>query len=113
MESVRQNKISRLIQKTMGELLQSELREYAKGALLTVTQVRITPDLSIARVFFSIYAPAGNKQEVFSALNENKKIFRRELGNKLKSQLRTIPDLEFFIDDSLDFIDRIDELLKQ
>ncbi len=81
------------------------------GVLVSVTAVRISPDLSIARVYISVF-PSERGDEIVKNLNNNMRAIRFELGSRLRHQLRIIPELKFFIDDSLDYLERIDELLK-
>ena len=80
--------------------------------MFTVTTVRISPDLSIATVYLSLF-PATDKEAVLHKVRENSSKIRFELGKRVGKQLRIVPELRFFIDDSLDYIDRIDELLKK
>lgn len=80
--------------------------------MVTVTSVRISPDLSVARVFLSIF-PSAKSGEVFKNIGESSRALRGELGRRVSKQLRIVPDLVFFIDDSLDYVERIDELLKK
>ena len=111
METTRQNKISRLIQKELSEifLLQSKSMN---GVLVSVSAVRISPDMSIARVYLSVF-PSERSQEIVKNINDNMKSIRYELGTRVRHQLRIIPELKFFVDDSLDYAERIDELLKK
>ena len=111
METTRQNKISRLIQKELSEifLLQTKAMH---GVLVSVSVVRISPDMSYARVYLSIF-PSGKSEEIIKNINDNTKSIRFELGNRVRHQLRIIPELKFFVDDSLDYVERIDELLKK
>ena len=114
MESTRQQKIARLIQKDLGAIFQQSSKELFNGAMITVTGVRVTKDLSIARISISIF-PIGSstKETIRDSIKENKTELRKRLGIKVKSQLRIIPDLDFFLDDSLDYIENIEKLLKQ
>ncbi|MCK9290379.1 MAG: 30S ribosome-binding factor RbfA [Bacteroidales bacterium] len=111
METKRQLKVGRLLQRDLSELLQHELRHLAGAAMLTVTKVLPTPDLAIARVYISVFG-IQDKQQVIQNLQRNTKEVRRLLGNRIRHQLRSIPELQFFLDDSLDYIDKIDDLLK-
>ena len=111
MESTRQKKIGKLLQKDISEMFQREAREYTLGSMVSVTVVRVTADLSIAKVYISIF-PTGKKDEVFNNINENVSKLRYMLGQRVGKQLRVIPELHFCIDDSLDYIDNIDRLLK-
>ncbi len=114
MQSTRQNKISRLIQQDMGEIFLKEMKPVLGQSLITVTGVRITPDLSIARIHVSIFPIGGvSKEQVMALIQENNADLRRRLGIREGKQLRIIPQLEFYIDDSLDYIENIEKLLKQ
>lgn len=110
METTRQNKIARLIQKELSEIFLLETKSM-NGVLISVSAVRISPDMSIARVYLSIF-PSNRGNEILENINKNSKSIRFELGNRVRHQLRIIPELRFFIDDSLDYLERIDELLK-
>lgn len=110
MESTRQSKIARLIQKELSEIFLLQAKSM-NGVLISVTAARISPDLSIARVYISVF-PSDRGDEIVKNLNGNVRSIRFELGNRLRHQLRIIPELKFFIDDSLDYLERIDELLK-
>jgi ribosome-binding factor A len=110
MESTRQSKIARLIQKELSEIFLLQAKSM-NGVLVSVTAVRVSPDLSIARVYISVF-PSERGDEIVKNLNDNMRSIRFELGNRLRHQLRIIPELKFFIDDSLDYLERIDELLK-
>lgn len=111
METTRQNKISRLIQKELSMIFQSQTRQMP-GVLVSVSAVRISPDMSVCRVYLSVF-PSERAEEIVKNVNDNMKSIRFELGTKVGKQLRIIPELKFFIDDSLDYIDNIDRLLKQ
>lgn len=126
MDSTHQNKISRLIQQDLGEIFLKEMKPVLGNSLITVTKVRITPDLSIARAYVSIFpigtmpetadTPAGtkaDKQLVINAILTYSADIRRRLGLREGKQLRIIPTLEFYLDDSLDYIENIENLLKQ
>jgi ribosome-binding factor A len=112
MESTRQKKVSRLIQKELAELFIRKSSEIASGKLISVTIVRVSPDLSFAKVFLSIF-PSANQEEVLNTIKEHAPKLRFELGQKVRTQLRIVPEIAFFIDDSLDYIDNIDKLLKK
>jgi len=111
MESTRQRKVARLIQKELGDVFQREGQTFAQGSMITVTVVRVTPDLSHAKVFLSIF-PSKNKQEVIKTISEDVKKIRHELGKRVRHQLRTIPEIYFYIDDTLDYVENIENLLK-
>ncbi|MBP8777668.1 MAG: 30S ribosome-binding factor RbfA [Bacteroidaceae bacterium] len=110
METTRQNKITRLLQKELSEIFQLQTKAM-QGTLVSVSVVRISPDLSVARVYLSIF-PSERGDELCKNINQNQKGIRFELGTRVRHQLRIIPELKFFIDDSLDYIDNIDSLLK-
>lgn len=82
------------------------------GVLVSVSAVRISPDMSIARAYLSIF-PSDKSTEIIKNINDNAKSIRFELGTRVRHQLRIIPELKFFVDDSLDYLERIDELLKE
>jgi ribosome-binding factor A len=111
METVRQQKVSRLLLKELGGLLQKNGFNYFPGGLITVTLVRVSPDLSLAKIFLSIF-PSAKKDDVFAKLNEDKWRIRHELAAMVKNQLRIVPEIAFMHDDSSDYFDRIDNLLK-
>lgn len=110
--STRQNKIARLLQKEMAGLFLKELKGEFQGLLISVTVVRITSDLSLARCYLSIY-PSEKAADTLKHVRQMTKIIRGHIGNKVAKQLRIIPDLEFFIDDSLNYLENIDRLLTQ
>ena len=111
METTRQNKISRLLQKELSEIFLLQTKSM-NGVLVSVSAVRISPDMSIARVYLSVF-PSERSQEIVKNINDNMKSIRYELGTRVRHQLRIIPELKFFVDDSLDYAERIDELLKK
>ena len=112
MESKRQQKVSRLLQKDLGEIFQHEAGAYSAGAMITVTKVNVTSDLSLARVYLSLFA-TDDKQSLLEAIRKHGSEIKYKLGNRIRNQLRGVPDVEFFEDDSLDYIDNIDKLLDQ
>lgn len=109
--STRQNKISRLVYREMAEILLKINKTKFPGKLITVTTVRVTKDLGIARMYLSVF-PSEFAQEVLSEIEVHNKQIRGELGRKVGKSLRVIPNLEFYIDDSLDYIDNINNLLQ-
>jgi len=112
METTRQQKISRLIQKDMADILQKEGKDLFHGILVSVTNVRISPDLSVARVYLSIF-PSEKASATLQEIKQHQSRIRGLLGMKVGKQLRIVPQLDFHIDDSLDYIDNIDRLLKE
>ena len=111
METTRQNKIARLIQKELGEMFLLQTKAMP-GVLVSVSVVRISPDMSYARVYLSVF-PSKKSAEIVKNINDNAKTIRYELGTRVRFQLRIIPELKFFVDDSLDYAAHIDELLKK
>lgn len=109
METTRQSKIARLIQKDLSNIFQAQTRQM-RGVLVSVSVVRVSPDLSVAKVYLSIF-PSSRAEEIIKNVNDNMKQIRYELGTLERHQLRIIPELKFFIDDSLDYIENIDRLL--
>jgi ribosome-binding factor A len=112
MTSTRQYKVSRLLQKELGHIFQREGNSIFNGKMITVSEVRITPDLGQARVFLSIF-PAVEKALFDRTMEDHSQHVRHELGMRIRHQLRMVPELQFFLDDSLDHIENIDRLLKQ
>lgn len=111
MDSLRTTKISRLLQKELGELFRLETQKM-RGLMISVTEVRVSPDLSIARVYLSIF-PEDNSKAVIKAIEERAATVRFDLGKQVGSQLRKIPELIFHLDTSISYAERIDELLRQ
>lgn len=112
MESQRQKKISALIQKDISTIIQDFFRNKTRANLIiSVTKVNVSSDLSISKIYLSVF-PSANFSKVMDILNKSKSEIRKKLSSLLKHQLRVIPDILFFNDDSLDYIDKIDEALK-
>ena len=114
MQTTRQNKICRLIQQDMGDIFLREMKGALGPSLITVTAVRITPDLSIARISVSIMIIGeGTPDSLLAQIRDLTPDLRRRLGLREGKQLRIIPQLEFFLDDTLDYMENIERLLKQ
>ncbi len=111
MSSTRQNKIERLLQKDLGDIFQKGTNTLFKGKMITVTTVRVSPDLSSARVYLSLF-PVKDKKEFIDYINGVEGQIRFDLAKRVRHQLRKVPELKFFVDDSLDYIENIDNLLK-
>lgn len=111
-QTTRQLKVSRELQRDLAEIIRSRGMAFYGGAMVTVSEVRISPDLSIAKVFVSIF-PSEKQQAVMSKLEEDKKAVRGELGRKVRSQLRIVPEIDWYLDTTLDYAEHIDELLKK
>jgi ribosome-binding factor A len=111
METQRQQKVSRLLQKELGEMFQREGSALSNGKMVTVTVVRISPDLSVARVYLSIF-PSDADSAALNLIREHARELRFELGKRVGKQLRIVPELAFFGDDSADYAENISRLLK-
>ena len=109
MDTTRQNKIARLIQKELSDIFQQQTRAM-HGVLVSVSVCRISPDLSICRAYLSVF-PSERAEEIVGNINNNMKQIRYELGQRTRHQLRIIPELKFFVDDSLHYAEHIDQLL--
>src|SRR3712207_2397479 len=111
MQETRQNRIARLLQKELSIIFQMQTKQM-HGVLISVTNVKVSPDLSICTAHLSIF-PSERGEEILANINRTTSQIRYELGTRVRNQLRIIPELRFHIDDSLDYIERIDELLKK
>ena len=111
MEGTRVQKIERLLQKELGDIFQKQTQAM-HGVLVSVSVVRVSPDLSVAKAYLSIF-PSAKGEELLKAIRANTKAIRYDLGQRVRLQLRKIPELSFFIDDSLDYIEHIDSLLNK
>jgi ribosome-binding factor A len=110
-ESKRQQKISRLVQRDLGEIFQADAKGYFSEAFITVTRVRISPDLSMARVYLSLMM-VPDKENYIEMINEKKGLVRRLLGERIGKNIRIVPDLHFYLDDSAEYADHIDQILR-
>lgn len=111
METTRQQKISRLLQKELSDIFLLQTRSMP-GVLVSITKTYISPDMSVCRAYLSIF-PSERAEEILSNINNTAPQIRYELGTRVRHQLRIIPELKFFIDDSIDYLEHIDELLKK
>ena len=111
MEGTRLQKIERLLQKELGDIFQKQTQAM-HGVLVSVSVVRVSPVLSVAKAYLSIF-PSAKGEELLKAIRANTKAIRYDLGQRVRLQLRKIPELSFFIDDSLDYIEHIDSLLNK
>lgn len=109
-ESKRQQKVAKLLQKDLGDIFQRDVRGILGGAFVTIADVKITPDLSIAMVYISMML-VKDKEELIDRINERKSEIRRELGNKIGKQVRIVPDLKFFVDEIEENAARLDKLI--
>ncbi len=111
MQETRQNRISRLLQKELSLIFQTQTRQM-HGVMVSVTRVKVSPDLSICTAYLSIF-PSERGEELLKNINSSVSSIRYDLGQRVRNQLRIIPELRVFIDDSLDYLERIDDLLKK
>ena len=111
-ETTRQQKVARQIQKDLAEIIRARGMAAYDGAMLTVSGVKVTPDLALAKVYVSIF-PSAKSQDVMQRLQDETSRLRGELGRRVAKQLRIVPELAFYLDDSLDYVEHIDELLKK
>ncbi len=111
MQTTRQNKVSRLIQKELSNMFIKN--SYTnKPVMVSITNVTLSPDLAYAKIYLSVF-PSKDKPEIVDIINNKKKQIRYEFGKKIRFQLRIVPTLDFYIDDSLDYIDNIEKLLQK
>ena len=110
MQETRQNRIARLLQKELSLIFQEQTRSM-HGVMVSVTRTKVSPDMSICTAYLSIF-PSERDEELLANIEKNTQQVRYALGQRVRHQLRIVPELRFFIDDSLDYIDRIDQLLK-
>jgi len=112
MESTRQKKVSRLLQKELSAIFQKEVHALLGNVMVSVTIVRVSPDLATANIFVSIF-PVEKPKEALKVIKNNSGIIRKRLGESVRNQLRIVPLLEFFLDDSAAYAEEIDRLLKK
>jgi ribosome-binding factor A len=110
-ESTRQQKIARQIQKDLSEMFSRETAHLVRGAMVTVTSVRMSPDLEYARIWVSVF-PFERHAHIMASLEANNWLIRKTLGTKIRNQMRVVPELTFVLDDSFEYIEKIDNLLK-
>ena len=111
MDSTRQQKYNRLFQKEIGELFQREGYNFFGKAFVTVTNVSVSPDLGIAKIYISVLGSKEAKT-VMTDIEKHKKEIRKLFGNSIRHQARIVPELKFFLDETLDYVDKIEKLLK-
>ncbi len=111
METTRQAKIARLLQKELSEIFRQQTAK-TRGTIVSVSTVRVSPDLSVAKAYLSVF-PSDKAQEMLQSITASAKTIRYELAQRVRFQIRKTPELQFYIDDSLDYVDKIDHLLKE
>ncbi len=112
MSGFRQNKVESLLKRDLSSIFQLETKGIGINEMVSVTAIRISPDLSFAKVYLSIF-PSANASRVIEIVKKHGSQIRGILGNKIGKQVRIIPELAFYVDDSLDYTERIEELLKK
>jgi ribosome-binding factor A len=112
METKRQQKFARIIQKEISDVFQKEGLAFIGNTMVTITIVRMSPDLSVARVYLSLFN-SPNKDQVLTEIKSQTKEIRYKLGEKIRNQARIVPHLEFFIDDSMEYVSRMDQIFNQ
>lgn len=111
-QGLRQSRVARELQRDLSEIVRAKGMAFWNGAMVTVSEVRVSADLSIAKVYVSVF-PSEKQESVMKQLEEQKKALRGELGRQVRNQLRIVPELDFYLDTSLDYADHIEELLKK
>lgn len=111
-ETTRQQKVGRQIQKDISDILLKEGRHLVQGTMVSVSKVRVSPDLTFAKIYLSVF-PFDKGEAILKAMKESAGMLRFELGKRVKNQLRTVPEIAFAIDDSLEYVDRIEKLIKE
>ena len=109
-ETHRQKKIAGVLQKDLIDILQGEARDWLKGVIISVTKVYVTSDLGEAKIYVSVF-PSEHRKKLIEGIKKNHSTIRYELARRTKNQLRRMPELTFYTDDSLDYIEKIDEAL--
>jgi ribosome-binding factor A len=111
MDSTRQKKYSRLLQKDLGDIFQKNSQSLFDGAFITVTQVKVSPDMGLVKVYLS-FLMVKDKQAMLDKINEHQKTIKQQLVARIKSQVRVIPEFKYFLDDTEDVASKVDELFK-
>ncbi|QMU66494.1 MAG: 30S ribosome-binding factor RbfA [Flavobacteriaceae bacterium] len=110
-ETNRQKKIAAVLQKDLADVLQKDAQDGMRGVIISVSKVSVTPDLGIAKVYISVF-PSGKREDIMKAIQSNASLIRQEIAQRTRNQLRRMPELLFFGDDSLDYIEHIDKSLR-
>lgn len=112
METTRQQKVGKQIQKDISDIFTKEARDLLQGAMVTVTMVRVSPDLSFAKIYLSVF-PFEKSDQIMEQLEANNKGIRKALSTRMRNQLKQMPEIDFRLDDSLEYIENIDNLLNE
>ena len=110
--TTRQQKVGRQIQKDISDIFLKEARHLVQGSMVTVSKVRVSPDLTFAKIYLSVF-PFDKGTAILGTLKDNTSMIRYELGKRVKNQLRTVPEIAFALDDSLEYVDRIEKLIQE
>lgn len=111
-ETTRQQKVGRQIQKDLSDIFLKEARSLVQGTMVTVSKVRVSPDLGFAKIYLSVF-PFDKSDAILTTLQEHAGTIRFELGKRVKNQLRIVPEIAFAIDDSLEYVERIEKLIQE
>ncbi len=109
--SIRTEKLASVIKQDLGEILQRDYQP--QGAFITVTQVRVTDDLSIAKVYLSVFSPGRDPEPIYKYLDDHQTEIRYQLASRIKNQVRRIPELIFFQDDTSEYVNKIEGLFSK
>jgi ribosome-binding factor A len=112
MNSRRQEKFAKLVQRDLGDIFLQKTPSLFKGNFITISSVSVSPDMGYAKVYLSFFK-VGNKKDLLDLVQLHKKEIRHELAAKIKNQVRKIPELEFYLDDSLDYVEHMEEVFKK
>jgi len=112
METTRQLKVARLVQKEIADIFMRDGKNYFGSALITVTGTRISPDLSFAKIYLSLFGTK-DREALLKLIKEHQSEIRKKLGQRIGKQVRIIPELNFYIDDTMDYAEKIDKLLRK
>ncbi|MBA2423665.1 MAG: 30S ribosome-binding factor RbfA [Chitinophagales bacterium] len=112
METIKQKKIAQLIKEVLSEIFQRESLSMVQGGMMTISHVIVSPDLLVAKIYLSFFQ-IKNPTEIVESLQRDENDLRRKLGNKIRNQIRRVPELHFFIDDSLEEVFRMEEIFRK
>jgi len=109
--SIRTERLGAVIQKDLGEILQQDYQ--LSGSFITVTRVRVTPDLSIAKAYISVFSPGREPETIFQHIDDHTDEIRYELARRIRHQVRRIPELHFYVDDSAEYVNKMESLFSK
>lgn len=108
--SIRTERLAAVLKRDLGKIIQ---KSYQNGSIITVTNVKVTPDLLIAKVYLSILSPGRDKKDVFEYLEEHNADIRKELASLIRNQVRRIPELHFYLDETAEYVNRMEQLFSE